>query len=208
MNVWAGIRLVVAEIVAIAVNVIPLALWFYEDYSAETTMLIYVVESGASLIFAILCVLVISPSYDPDGKGPYKKRGKLIADFSMISFGFLGIITVFTCGFVFLVLKAEIDFQNVLYGFLLVIGFVVAEFVVSVLTLRPLPLRRAEFLLSKSMGKTALLFIGVFIGAFLSPFDKSWFVIPFIVLKTIADIGEPIQFFLGKESEDMSVLQP
>lgn len=58
------------------------------------------------------------------------------------------------------------------------------------------------------MGKTALLFIGVFIGAFLSAYEKAWFVIPFIVLKTIADIGEPIQFFLGKETEEMSVLQP
>lgn len=202
------IKLIVAEFVAIVINVIPLALWFYEDYTAETTMLIYVLESGAALVLAIICVWLISPSYDPEGKNEYKKRGKLIADFSMISFGFLGILTIFACGFVLLVLKAEIDPKNVLYGFLLVVGFLLGEFVVNILTLRPLPLRKAEFFLSKSMGKTALLFIGVFIGAFLSAYEKAWFVIPFIVLKTIADIGEPIQFFLGKESEEMSVLQP
>lgn len=114
MNGWSGLRLVVAEIVAIAINVIPLALWFYEDYTAETTMLIYVLESGAALLLAILCVRLISPANDPNGKGEYKRRGKLIADFSMISFGFLGVLTIFATGFTLLILKAEIDPQNVL----------------------------------------------------------------------------------------------
>lgn len=201
-------RLVVAEIVAVAINVIPLGLWFFDDYSAETTMFIYLAGSAFSIILAILCVRFISPAYDPDGKAKYNNRSKLLTDFAMISFGFLGILTVFVSGYIFLALKAEVTARNILYGFAIVAAFVVAEFLVSLLTLRPLPLRKAEFLLSKSMGKTTLLFIGVFIGAFLSAFEKTWFVIPFVVLKTIADIGEPIKFFLGSESEGMSVLQP
>ena len=199
-------RLIAAEIAAVAINIIPLWLWFFDDLSAESTMLIYAVEALAAVVFAILCVLLISPSQDPEGRGKYKKKGKLIADFSIIAFGFLGVLGIFVGLFLFLVLKVEFDFRSILIAVAIVIAFQIAEFFVDIITLRPLPLKKAEFLLSKSMGKTAVLFFGVFFGIFLAAWVNEWFVIPLVVLKTIIDVGEPIQFFLGKDETEASIL--
>ena len=206
MKARSSFRLIVAEIVAVAINVIPLWLWFFDDLSAESTMLIYAVEALAAVVFAILCVLLISPSHDPDGRGKYKKKGKLIADFSVIAFGFLGVLGIFVGLFLFFVLKVELDFRSILVAVAIVLAFQVAELFVDILTLRPLPLKKAEFLLSKSMGKTAVLFFGVFFGILLAAWVNEWFVVPLVVLKTIIDVGEPIQFFLGKGENQASVL--
>jgi hypothetical protein len=201
-------RLAVAEIAAVAINIIPLALWLFDDLSAKAAMLIYAFEALFAVVFAILCVLIISPSYDPEGSPKYKRKGKLIADFSVIAFGFLGVLGVFVGVILFLFLGVDFDLLTIATALAIVLAFQVAEFFVDVATLRPLPLKKAEYLLSNSMGKTAVLFFGVFFGAFLAGFVNEWFVVPLIALKTIIDIGEPIQFFLGKGNNlDASILQ-
>ncbi len=193
------IRLIVAEAAAIAINVVPLGLWFFEDYSAEATMIIYALESAAAMVFAVLCVLLVSPAYDAAGSTKYKRRSKLIGDFLAVSVGLTAAVSVFAGAFIFLVLKASVEVSLIASAFLIVLAFQLAEFVANVVTLRPLPLRNAEFLLTRSMGKSGLLFLGVFLGIFLAAFVDEWFVVPFVVLKTIADVGEPIEFFLGRE---------
>lgn len=207
MNSRSPIRLIVAEIVAIVINVIPLWLWLFDDLSAESTMLIYAIEALAAVVFAILCVLLISPANDPEGRGKYKRKRKLIADFSVIAFGFLGVLGIFIGLFLFLILKIEINLGSILVAVAIVLAFQVAELLVNILTLRPLPLKKAEFLLSRSMGKTAVLFFGVFFGIFLAAWVNEWFVIPLVVLKTIIDIGEPIEFFLGNDKAESSLLE-
>jgi len=177
---------------------IPLGLWFFEDYPAESAMMIYALESAAAIVLAILCVLLISPSYDPEGSPRYKRRSTLIADFSIIAFGFLAAAILFLSLFLFLVLRASFDFGQIAFGFGIVTVFLVAEFVANSVTLNPLPLKKAENLLSRSMGKTALLFMAVFIGMFLAGIVNEWFVAPFVALKAMVDIGEPIQTYLGK----------
>ena len=199
MRVRSTLRLAAAEIGAVAINIIPLALWYFDDLSAKAAMLIYAFEALFAVVFAILCVLLISPSYDPEGSPKYKRKGKLISDFSVIAFGFLGVLGVFVGVILFLFLGVDFDLKTITIALAIVLAFQVAEFLVDILALRPLPLKKAEFLLSKSMGKTAVLFFGVFFGVFLAAFVSEWFVIPLVVLNTIVDIGEPIQFFLGKE---------
>lgn len=198
MRVRSTLRLAVAEIAAVAINIIPITLWYFDDLSAKAAMLVYAFEALFAVVFAILCVQLISPAYDPEGSSKYKRKGKLIADFSMIAFGFLGVLGVFVGVFIFLFLGVDFDLLTIAIALVIVLAFQVAEFFVDVVTFRPLPLKRAEFLLSNSMGKTAVLFFGVFFGVFLAGFVNEWFVLPLIVLKTIIDIGEPIQFFLGK----------
>ncbi|MGD9587307.1 MAG: hypothetical protein AB7Q37_08830 [Pyrinomonadaceae bacterium] len=192
------IRLIVSEVTAFFVLAIPLALWFFEDYPPESAMMIYALESAAAIILAILCVLLISPSYDPGGSPRYKRRRKLIADFSIIAFGFLAAAIIFLSLFLILVLRASFDMGQIAFGFGLVSVFLIAEFISNTVTLRPLPLKKAENLLSRSMGKAALLFLAVFIGLFLAGMVNEWFVIPFVILKAMVDIGEPIQTYFGK----------
>lgn len=199
MKIKGAIRLIFAEATAIAINVVPLAFWFFEDYSAETTMLIYAGEAWAAIFFAVLCVLIISPSRDAHVTSPSRSKGKVIADFLLISMSLIGVVTILLVSFIIVALHQTIEFRAIGYALLFVLAFQAAEMVVDVLTLRPLPLNKAEYLLTGSMGKSALLFFGVFIGWFLAMFVTSWFVVPFVVMKLIVDVGEPIQFFLGKE---------
>lgn len=190
--------MIVAEATAVAINVVPLAFWFFEDYTAETTMLIYAGEAIAAILFAVVCVLIISPSREVNGVRQYKEKAKLIGDFLWISMGLAVGTTIMLTAFILVALKSEIHLRDVGNALLIVLAFQAAELVVNVLTLRPLPLNKAEHFLTGSMGKSALLFFGVFIGWFLAIFVTTWFVVPFVIMKLIVDIGEPIQFFLGK----------
>lgn len=201
MRVRSTLRLAVAEVAAVATNIIPLALWHFDDLSAKAAMLVYAFEALFAVVFAILCIQLISPAYDPEGNAKYKRKSKLIADFSIIAFGFLGVLGVFVGVFLFLLLGVDFDLRTIAFALAIVLTFQVAEFFVDVVTLRPLPLEKAEFLLSNSMGKTAVLFFGVFFGVFLAGFVNEWFVLPLVALKTIVDIGEPIEYFFGKDND-------
>ena len=198
MSVKGAIRLIAAEVTAVAINIIPVWLWLYDDYSAETTMVIYSLECAVAIALAVLLVLFVSPSYDPQGSPKYKRKGKLVADFLVISLGLLAATTIFMLAFLLLVLKATIDLSVAGWALAAVFGFQLGEFFLDLLTVRPLPLKRAEALLTRSMGRTALLFICIFAGIFLAAVVSEWFLVPFVVLKTIVDIGEPIQFFIQK----------
>nr|HMQ55275.1 hypothetical protein [Anaerolineae bacterium] len=59
-----------------------------------------------------------------------------------------------------------------------------------------LSLVRAEKLTEQSMGRAALLYLAVFMGICAAPFLTNGFLLPFIGLKTIADVGQPIQALL------------
>jgi hypothetical protein len=205
VNLKGTIRLIFAEIAAIAINVVPLAFWFFEDYSAETTMLIYAGEAIAAILFAVVCVLLITPNYDQHGAPQYKRKFKVIRNFLLISMSLALGVTILLVGFIVVALKAEIEFRAIGTALQIVLAIQFVEFLVDVLTLRPLALNKAEYFLNTSMGKSALLFFGVFIGWFLAMFVTSWFVVPFLIMKLIQDIGEPIQFFLGKSESKVPI---
>jgi hypothetical protein len=54
---------------------------------------------------------------------------------------------------------------------------------------RPLPLREAETVLEQSLGRVFLLYAGVAAGVVLAAFVERWFVVPFILLKTVVDFA-------------------
>jgi hypothetical protein len=206
VNLKGTIRLIFAEAAAISINVIPLAFWFFEDYSAETTMLIYAGEAIAAIVFAVLCVLITSPNHDPQGAPQFKRKFKVITDFLRISMSLALGVTILLVSFIVVALQVEIEFRAIGTALLIVLGIQFVEFLVDVLTLRPLPLNKAEYFMVGGMGKSALLFFGVFIGWFLAMFFVTgWFVVPFVIMKLIQDIGEPIQFFLGKGDSRLPV---
>lgn len=66
--------------------------------------------------------------------------------------------------------------------------------VVDVILLRQASPAQAELWIQQSLGRVFLIYLAVFIGTVLAVFFQAmWFVTPFIVLKTIVDIGGPIQ---------------
>ena len=51
MRVRSTFRLAVAEIAAVAINIIPLAMWYFDDLSAKAAMLIYAFEALFAVVF-------------------------------------------------------------------------------------------------------------------------------------------------------------
>ena len=56
-----------------AINFVGLGLWVYEDYSVDATMLICTLGAFTPLLFAILTVLFVTPSFEPNG--PQNQKG-------------------------------------------------------------------------------------------------------------------------------------
>lgn len=55
--------------------------------------------------------------------------------------------------------------------------------------LRPLDMADAETLVNRAIGRIPILHLSVFFGAFLAAVRAEWFVWPFLILKTLVDIG-------------------
>ena len=112
---------------------------------------------------------------------------------------------VFLLAFFFLILKSEITSGAIISGLIWIFGFLILEFFADFIMMRPLSLTKAEVFLNRSLGRVVFLFLCVFLGIFLALFVDRWFVVPFIILKTIIDIGEQIQIFTGYGKNDENI---
>lgn len=186
----SAFKLIISEITAVAINVIPLALWFFEDYTVETVVVLYALESVLTMVFAVLCVLFLAP------RDRYK--WKIIKDFVLI-FGFSTfVILAFPATVIFLLKQgAGVTLAAVVFGLKFILAFQLLEFFSNLYLLRPLSFKQSQHLLSYSFGGMAVLFISIFLGYLAAAFNISPY-LPFIVLKTFIDIGQPVQYFLGQ----------
>lgn len=55
--------------------------------------------------------------------------------------------------------------------------------------LRPLDIADANRLISRDMGRIAILHLGVLFGVFVAAIREEWFVWPFVILKTLVDVA-------------------
>ena len=195
------IKLIVSEIAALGTAVVPLALWFFEDYAIETLVVLYALESVMAMIFAVLCVPFLAPAQDFSFSNFNLPRykSKTLKDFILVCGGATLIILIFPATFIFLLGQGKgVSFEDLKFGFSIVICFQLFEFFCNLYLLRPLSIKQSEVFLSYSFGGIALILISMIIGVFLAVFFNISPFIPLIVLKTIGDIGQPIQYFLGQ----------
>jgi len=181
-------------------TVVPLGLWFFEDYPVAAVGVLYVLESITAVIFSILCVLLLAPPEQRDEKICKTRRKKEIIK---------SILWVFAPWTVFsLVFPAAVIFSpkiggggvtpaDIAFGLKFILAFQLLEFFSNLFLLRPLSLKEAEYFLSYSLGGMAVIFLSIFLGFFAAVIGISVF-LPFIVLKTFIDIGQPVQYFLGQ----------
>lgn len=184
------LKLIISEITAIALNVIPLGLWFFEDYPVETIVVIYALESVLAMVFAVLCVILLAPRE--------RYKWKIIRDFVLI-FGFSTlVILTFPAHVIFLMKQgAGVTLPAVIFGLQFILAFQLFEFFSNLYLLRPLSFKQSQHLLSHSFGGMAVMFVSIFLGFFAAAVGLSVY-LPFIVLKTFIDIGQPVQYFLGQ----------
>jgi hypothetical protein len=193
-------KLIISEISAIGITVVPLGLWFFEDYPVATVAVLYVLESIMAVVFAVLCVLLLAPPEQRDEKICKTRRKKEII--KSILWVFVP-WTVFSLVFPAAVIISPkfngggITAADVAYGLKFVLAFQLLEFFSNLYLLRPLSLKGAEYFLSYSLGGMAVIFVSIFLGFFAAVFGLSVF-LPFILLKIFIDIGQPVQYFLGQ----------
>lgn len=190
---------IIALVSVLGINFIPLEMWLDEGLSGETLMIIYALENAVAFLLGILFVFLFAPKRDDSSK--LKKRKEVFKLYFLLGISFSVASGVFLCAFVFLILRAEVDFSYVQTAIIWIFGFQIVLFVGDFLMLRPLNLLQAQLYLNRSLGRIFFLFLCVFIGVFVAFFADKLFVLPFIILKTIIDIGEQIQNFTGKDKE-------
>jgi hypothetical protein len=186
----------VLSLVSVAgVNFIPLEMWLYRDFSSGQTMFLYLMENLMAVPLAVLFVLLFAPKNDVVKKP--RTRKEIISAYLVIALTFSLGGAIFMTFFLIGILKAPLNLHLVWNAAMWIGFFLAIEFCADSLMLRPLSLWKAELFLSRRLGNVFLLFLSVFIGIFLALFVESWFVVPFVILKTLADIGEQIRTFTG-----------
>jgi hypothetical protein len=164
-------------------------------------MFLYLIENLMAVPLAVLFVLLFAPKRDT-AKKP-RTRKEIISAYLVVALTFSIGGGIFLAFFVIGILKTPLNIQLIGNAAMWIGFFLVIEFCADSLMLRPLSLWKAELFLSRRLGNVFLLFLSVFIGIFLALFVESWFVVPFVILKTLADIGEQIKVFTGyKERPD------
>ena len=199
MKIKSIIGFILSLIAVFGINFIPLEMWLNRNFSGEYAMIIYALENGFAIIFAAIFVLLFAPKREQTDK--VRSRWEILQAYLVVAVAFSVASGIFIGFFTFLILKVQIDFSAIKTAMMWIIGFQILEFFGDILMLRPFSLKKTEFFLTRSLGRVFLLFLAVFIGFFLAAFVDRWFVVPFIVLKTISDIGQQIQIFTGAEKE-------
>ena len=206
MNIKSIIVFIISLISVLGINFIPLEMLLYRDFSGESAMLLYALETVVSIFLTAIFVFLFAPQREQTKK--VMTRRELLQIYLLATIGLSAISGIFLCAFIFLILKTEIALAAIISGLIWIFGFQILEFIADFIMLRPLTLTKADVFLHRSLNRVLLLFLGVFIGVFLALFVDKWFVVPFIVLKTTADIADQIQIFTGlgkKDENDLSI---
>lgn len=219
MKSKAVVRVILSALAALGINAIPAGIVLAGGESIETAMVLYFFENIVSILLAAARVRVLAPADDkaysglaPDfteikmngrtlfrGRTPRTRR-TLLRQYLISSLGLSAATGVFLFFFLFLILRAEISGSVVIEGLTGMVAFQLFNFVIDLFLLGPLPVSRAEALLQQSFGRVALLHLAVFVGVFLALIVEQWFIVPFAILKTLADLTRPIQAVSQQES--------
>lgn len=196
------LKLIVSEIAAVGVNAVPLFLWFYEDYSATTVILLYVTETLAAIVLSALFVLFFAPKEERlTDANRTLFRHRLLKDFLIVGLPGTLVIYIFIGAFISTPAGGgfeKMDFADLWFGLKIITAFLLFEFAANIYLLRLLSLKESETFLAGNFGNIVLLILSLIAGAFLATFFKIHFFLPFVVFKTLIDILAPILFFTGK----------
>ncbi|HEX9960815.1 MAG TPA: DUF6498-containing protein [Pyrinomonadaceae bacterium] len=195
MNKKSIIGFIISVVSVLGINFIPLEMLLYKDYSSETTMVVYALENVLVIFLAAVFILLFAPRRDQTGE--IKTRKELLQVYLISTLSLTAGSGIVLSVFIFGILRADVTFSAVAGAVAWISGFLVLEFIADFMMLRPLSLAQADNFLTRSVRRVFLLFLGVFLGIFLAAFVGSGFVAPFIILKTLADIGDQIEIYQG-----------
>ncbi|MCB0209405.1 MAG: hypothetical protein KDJ52_08750 [Anaerolineae bacterium] len=214
---------------ALGINAVPAIGFFGLGWGWETTMVLYLLETLLGIVFVALRIRLLSPAQQeiigaslPDNPGVLKKksgtkvisyarptangvlynRTELLKSYLLIMGSLSVVLSVFIGVFLFMVMRVQLDPAALRSGLLAIVIFQLMGFLSDWIWLRPLSLDRAEKLGEQSLGRGALLYFAVFAGVCAAAIHPYGFLVPFIGLKTMVDVGQPIQAMVQYQRRD------
>lgn len=210
---------VASALAGLGVNAIPLGLVVFGGQSPQIALALYLLETFLLVVLSALRVQIMAPLEDPAYEtmdstvretetrtrghvtrsvAP-RNRTTLIGNYLIVAMGFTLVLAVFVVAFVFLFGQTEIPGPVLLAGLAGIVAFQAFSFVADLLLIRRLSPDRIDPLLDRSMSRVYLLYTAVFVGFFVALFSRvELFVVPFIILKTTADVAVPVSALAGR----------
>jgi hypothetical protein len=193
---------------SLGVNAIPVGVVLGWGRSLPTGMVLYFLETLLSILLTTAFVLRRAPAEDPGsaaiassrtvvvtngrtvGRTQAGNRRSLIEGFLIFSVGF-GVIPGFFLAFwMFVVARVSLDWSAVASGLGGIAVFQLVNLVGDFIMFRTLTPAGANSVINQSMSRVAIIYISVFAGLIIAMvFSISWFILPFAVLKTVADMS-------------------
>ena len=177
----------------LGVNAVPVLGWLRETWSAETAMILYYLETVAVLALVGLLVRWAVPATDEAGQSIAARRDRMAHDYWLVMGGFAVVIGVFMATILLLFRGVQVPWAAVGWAMIVIVVLQLFAYGWEAYRLRPLDIADAEALINRDMGRVAVLHIGVLLGSFLMVVRAEWFVWPFIILKTLVDVGMMVE---------------
>lgn len=178
---------VLSILTTLGINFIPLEMWLSDDFSGAETIVLYALENLVMLTLALILIRLLAPRVD-------------LREFAVTGFGFCFTTSIFIAFFSF-GRHGEVALTDIVTAMKSVIILQLISFIIDLIFLYPMSSTGAERLMRNSLGRIIVVqFFGVFIGVFCA-FLFGNFILPFIILKTLFDIGKIYEFFFGPRTD-------
>ena len=188
MNFKSVTGFVLSILTTLGINFIPLEMWLSDNFSGAETIVLYALENLVMMTLALILIRLLAPRSDLRG-------------FALTGYSFCLVTLIFIAFFTFKLMPGEVALSDVATAMKSVIVLQLVGFIIDLIFLRPMSLTGAERVMRNSLGRILVVqFFGVFIGVFCA-FLFGNFVLPFIVLKTLYDIGKLYEFFFGPQTD-------
>ena len=171
-------RLIAAIISTLGKNLVPAAGFVARDWAPFKPMLLYLGENIVAVLLAALAFRM--------AVAEGKNRSDALRTFFLIAAPFTFGAALIT-SFIAFIRGVRID-QELMVGFVLMLFFQLVGFNVDLQRLRGATQEESEGMLTGVLGRVFLLAFAVWAGIFAVILLGNAFVLPFIVLKTIADL--------------------
>lgn len=179
---------IVAALLSLAKNAVPAFGVLVRDWAPPGALLLYLGENVVLVLLGALTVLLVAPKEETI-EGKIKTRGESLRTFFLIAAPFTFGAAVFTI-FVFSIRdEYTIRPSELTAAFGTMLALQLLGFATSLVRLKGITLAECEHLLVGVLGRVFLLAFAVWAGLLLAFFVSTAFVIPFMILKTIVDLG-------------------
>lgn len=179
---------IIAALLSLAKNAVPAFGVLVRDWAPPGALLLYLGENVVLVLLGALTVLMVAPKEETI-EGKIKTRGESLNTFFLIAVPFTFGATVMALFVFYIRDEYTIRPSELTAAFGIMLALQLLGFATSLVRLKGITLAECENLLVSILGRVFLLAFAVWAGLLLAFFVSSAFVIPFMILKTIVDLG-------------------